>query len=216
MAKEMTQKEIKDWQKEMEAKNARLTNRSQYKGNDIEELMSEGASGKVFLKYKRQEKERAEEKAELARIDIGLDTQEKVKVFKSLAESYGASLAPRMSWIEIDKVTKATYDKMLVEAGIKEIDVPSYKRYEKLEEKGKGKGSRYFEEKRKKKGLGVPQEFLDEPHNSEEELIEWWWSHNSKDDLLEGIEESLCDFDRLSDKEFMKKCYPKLYASKYG
>ncbi len=186
MAREMSRVELRNWEREMKEKEARLTGKSTYKGSNMEELMSEGASGKVFLKYKRQEKERAEKKAELARINTDLSPSEKSAIFKSISEAYGASLAPRMSWIEIEKVTKATYDRMLVESGIKEIDVKSYKRYEPISEKGKGKGSKeYFEERRKRKDLSVPQKFLEQDNCDPAELEKYFWENFSTEDLLE-------------------------------
>ena len=130
MVREMSKAELKKWQEESEAKCARILGKSTYTGSDVSELMESGASGRVFKKYKAQEKAKADQKALLASLDKGISTQDRVKVFKSLAERYGASLAPRMSWVEIEKVVKSTYSKYLEEAGIKDISVPSYHRYE--------------------------------------------------------------------------------------
>ena len=190
--REMSKSEISRWNDDMVRKQKLMRGESLYEGEieseeGLENLMSSGNA--AWVKYRKQEEERAAKAAEVARINTDFSISDKCRVFKELAERFSSSLLPRVGLLEAQKIGAETYQKFCDEANIKDISVPSYHRYEKresIDESGKGKKFTSWTE-RKRKGLsGVPQDFLDNPLNEDrdQELIAWWWKNNSIDDLL--------------------------------
>ncbi len=146
MAREMSKVELKKWNDEMIRKQKLARGESVYEGKDIEGLMESGSSGKVWKKYKEQERAKAEHKAELAKIDTNISTQDKVKVFKELAERYSSSLVYRVGLVEAQKIGAETFQRFCEEANIKDIAVPSYHRFQKTKTR-----EQFIEEKKSKK-----------------------------------------------------------------